>query len=122
MTAETPVPEGEGVAVPVTMVNSGDEPTGRQLAVSAQFVLSDGRKIDSDFKTVYDDGLAPHALKKFSLKVPKAVQAARRFRVNLTAREGIAAGIATNSPQVGFVSQWTRASEELSARILWPFY
>ena len=107
LSADTPGREGDGLTVPVTVVNSGDESTGRQLAVAAQFILRDGKTIDSDFKTVYDLGLAPSVPKRFSLKVPKVVAAAGRFRVHLTAREGVAAGIAADSALIGL--KWPRS-------------
>jgi|CZKU01.1.fsa_nt_gi hypothetical protein len=119
--AQRPVRNSDGFAVPVTVTNVGDEPTGRQLALSARFLGGNGSAVDSDFKTVYDDGLAPGIATTFSLKVPKEVGSGP-FRVELAAREGIAANIAAESTTIGFVNQWTRTSPSLSPRLFWPLY
>src|ERR1019366_6869533 len=119
--AQRPVRNSDGFAVPVTVTNVGDEPTGRQLALSARFLGGNGSAVDSDFKTVYDDGLAPGIATTFSLKAAKEVGSGP-FRVELAAREGIAANIAAESTTIGFVNQWTRTSPSLSPRLFWPLY
>ena len=151
MLAKAPVREGDGLAVPVTLYSIGNEATGRALAVSARFLLPDGRAFDSDFQTVYKDGLLPGATRDFSLKVPKQVAEVRRFAVRpdwsspgailktllrlprqlaeprqfsvrITATEGFGAGMPAESPLVGFASTWTLESQMLTPRVYWQLY
>jgi len=119
---ERPVRSDEGLTVPVTVSNDGDETTGRNLSMDARFLLPDGSAVDSNFSLQVAEGLPPNATKRFSLTVPKEVKAAHRFRVELMAREGMAAGLAADSPVIGFPSHWTRTSEWLAPRDVWILY
>ncbi len=120
--AGTPTRNAQDLAVPVTLSNVGDQITGRNLAIAAKFVLPDGRAIESDSKTVFDEGVAPGVTKQFSLKVPKELEKASKFKVELTATEGIAAGIPADSKEIGFVATWRSQSDWLRPRALWLTY
>jgi hypothetical protein len=142
-----PVRNGKGVTVPVTITNTGDQITGRELTVSAKFwlpssqglisdfktwikcfasrskcVSPEGSRVASDFKTVFDDGIPPGASKQFELKVPTVVAKASKFQVELTATEGVAAGIPADSKEIGFVATWTYRSDWLRPRSPWVAY
>lgn len=119
---ERPVRTGDALAVPVTISNDGDETTGRNLSIGARFLLPDGTAVDSSSSVRIAEGLPAGATKRLSLSVPKEVKAARRFRVEVTVREGIAAGLAANSPVIGFPSHWTRTSDWLAPRGVWVLY
>jgi WD40 repeat protein len=118
----TPRRIGDDLNVAVLLVNNGDQVTGRSLAISARFALPDGRSIASDFKTVYENGLNPGSVEAFALKVPKEVEKAPKFEVDITATEGIAAGIPVDSKEIGFVATWTSRAQWRSRLRPWPTY
>jgi WD40 repeat protein len=112
MLTKTPVRKSGELSVPIALYNIGDGATARALSVKARFLLADGQYVDSDFETVYDDGLRPGAIREFSLKLPKHVANAPRFQIHLTLTEHVPLA----SQQTDFASTWTLQSNWHSAR------
>ena len=119
---EPPRKEDTPPTIPVSLTNSGNRATGRDLAVSASFFLKDNREVPSNFKTELDAGLEPDAGISFSLDVPKEVLEGAPFRVRISAQEGLAPGVEPGSQITGFVSQWTHETELLAPRLFWGLF
>lgn len=112
---------GDGtLRLPLSLSNRGNQATGRQLSVKARFSAPDGHAVDVDAPRLVEEGLPPGSVVERELGVPSSVQKSGRFRVEFTITEGLAAGLAKDSPVVGLVASWTRRSEWLP--VPWTFY